>query len=311
MANITLALSSRVPKRPIRKLPAQVEVPENGTVEDAKRAIARQAGIADYNRLGLYEASTQKILKDRKASLKSLASKELLVKDLGPQADWRTVYIIEYAGPIVIHALFPYIRQYIYFFWPYVYKNETATPMSTIQWLLLTLFVAHFVKRELETIFLHKFSANTMPFFNMLRNSGFYWAFSGLLSGWDIYAPGSLADRNELGPLDYFGIALYVFGELANFNVHLHLAQLRSRGGTEKGIPSCFGSSLVTCPNYMFEVIAWIGVILISRSWSVVVFISVGISFMASWSKDKEKALRTAFPDKYKRKRYTMLPGLI
>ncbi len=83
MANITLTLTNRVPKRPIKRLPSKVDVPENGTIEDAKRAIARQAGFSDFNQLGLYVATTGAIVKDRKTSLSSLPSTELLVKDLG------------------------------------------------------------------------------------------------------------------------------------------------------------------------------------------------------------------------------------
>lgn len=183
--------------------------------------------------------------------------------------------------------------------------------MTQVQWLLFALFNMHFLKREWETLFVHKFSANTMPVSNIVRNSFFYWSTAGLLSAWHIYAPGSPADRAELGALDYAGLALFVVCEVCNWMVHQHLASLRKPGGTEKGIPNCVGSSLVTCPNYMFEVLAWVGVIMISRSFAVVIFIANGIVYMRNWSIGKEKALRAEFGDRYKKKRYTMLPGLI
>lgn len=219
--------------------------------------------------------------------------------------------MIEYFGPILFHALIPYIRPYIYQFSPYLYKSEAETPMTQVQWLLLAMFQLHFLKREYETLFVHKFSANTMPAFNIFRNSAFYWLLAGLLSALHIYAPGSLSSRDELTPLDYFGVGLFVVGETCNWIVHQHLASLRKPGGTEKGIPNCIGSNLVTSPNYMFEVMAWMGVICISRSWAVVLFIVYGIVYMRDWSRGKEKALRAEFGDRYKKKRYTMLPGLI
>jgi Predicted membrane protein len=203
------------------------------------------------------------------------------------------------------------VRPYIYRVEPFVYKSEAETPMSQVQWLLFALFHIHFLKREYETIFVHKFSANTMPARNIFRNSAFYWFLAGLLCAVDIYAPGNLADRNELGLLDYAGIAIFAIGETCNWIVHQHLASLRKPGGTERGIPNCIGSNWVTSPNYMFEVLAWVGVILVSRSWAVVVFICTGIIYMRAWSRDKEKALRKEFGDRYKKKRYTMLPGLI
>lgn len=219
--------------------------------------------------------------------------------------------MIEYLGPILFHAFIPLIRPYIYRIAPFDYKNEIETPITTVQWILFALFQIHFLKREYETVFVHKFSANTMPARNIFRNSAFYWIMAGLLCSLDVYAPGNLSARNELVPLDYLGLAIFAIGETCNWIVHQHLASLRKPGGTEKGIPNCIGSGLVTSPNYMFEVLAWVGVILISRSWAVTVFICTGIIYMRSWSRGKEKALRKEFGDRYKRKRYTMLPGLI
>ncbi|KAK4149029.1 3-oxo-5-alpha-steroid 4-dehydrogenase-domain-containing protein [Chaetomidium leptoderma] len=314
-ASLSLKLSNRAPKKPIRKLPASVELPHDATVEDAKKVVARQSGFNDYNRIGLFDPTTKLNLKNRRALLRDeagvVAAGELVVKDLGPQVAWRTVFVIEYFGPILFHALVPLVRPYIYRIAPFAYKSEAETPMTQVQWLLFALFHLHFLKREFETIFVHKFSANTMPARNIVRNSAFYWLMAGLLCALDIYAPGNMAAREELVPLDYVGIALFAVGESCNWIVHQHLASLRKPGGTEKGIPNCIGSSLVTSPNYMFEVMAWVGVILISRSWAVVLFISVGILYMRSWSRGKEKALRNEFGDRYKKKRYTMLPGLI
>lgn len=224
---------------------------------------------------------------------------------------WRTVFLIEYLGPLLLHPLFYYGRGYLAKVDPFFYKDADKTPLTLVQTTVYYMFLAHFLKRELETAFLHRFSASTMPAFNIFRNSFFYWAAAGLLCALFLYAPNSFAARDTFGVLDYAGIALYLVGETCNFVVHKHLAGLRKPGGTEKGIPNCIGSSLVTSPNYMFEVLAWVGVILVSREWSVLLFISIGISYMAPWSRQKERALRTTFGDTYKRKRYTMLPGLI
>ncbi|KAK1836119.1 3-oxo-5-alpha-steroid 4-dehydrogenase-domain-containing protein [Podospora conica] len=311
---ITLTLTARS-KKPIKKLPPTIEVPHDASVEEVKILIARETGCDDFNRIGLFDPTTNKTLKNRRALISEeagvISKKQLLVKDLGPQVAWRTVFVIEYFGPILFHVLVPLLRPYLYQFWPYVYKSEAETPMTQVQWLLCALFNIHFLKREWETLFVHKFSANTMPVSNIVRNSAFYWIMAGLLSAWHIYAPGSPADRTELGPLDYAGLAIFVVCEVCNWMVHQHLSSLRKPGGTEKGIPNCIGSSLVTCPNYMFEVLAWVGVILISRSFAVVIFIANGIVYMRSWSKGKEKALRAEFGDRYKKKRYTMIPGLI
>jgi very-long-chain enoyl-CoA reductase len=114
------------------------------------------------------------------------------------------------------------------------------------------MFVLHYVKRELETLFVHKFSASTMPFSNVFKNSAHYWILGGLNAAYWIYSPDAVAAKPLSGGLDtlavYVGVALYVFGELANAYTHIVLSNLRSRGGTERGIPHGFGFSWTTCP---------------------------------------------------------------
>lgn len=302
-----LKLVVAAPKQPVKGLPATLDIPSDATVEDLKVLIARAARISDYNRVGLFDPSTKKTLKNRRARIADepnvSAAGELLVKDLGPQLAWRTVFVVEYLGPILFHVLIVAAR-------PYIYAGGDGD-MSFAQWLSFGMIVAHFVKRELETLFVHKFSANTMPAFNIFKNSIFYWGLSGLLCAYTIYNPRSLAARANLPVVDAIATALYLFGETGNGLVHLYLSSLRSTGGTERKIPSGYGFSLVTCPNYMYEVLTWVGVILASRDWAVVVFIGVGIAQMYTWARGKESAYRKEFGDKYKKKRFVMLPGLL
>lgn len=173
------------------------------------------------------------------------------------------------------------------------------------------MFIAHFLKREYETLFVHKFSANTMPAFNIFKNSIYYWACYGVLCAYFIYSPTSLAATADQPAIDAIGALIFLFGEIGNALVHSYLSTLRSSGGTERKIPVGYGFSLVTCPNYMYEVLAWLGVIIASRDWTVALSIALGIYQMAPWAISKEKAYRKEFGDRYKKKRYSMLPGLV
>lgn len=171
--------------------------------------------------------------------------------------------------------------------------------------------VIHFVKRELETIFVHRFSAATMPIRNIFKNSAHYWILSGAnMAGW-VFAPSSSATK-PLNPLIFYvGLLLYALGEFFNLQVHLTLRGLRSSGGAERGIPEGFLFDLVTCPNYLTESVSWLGVFLISGfNWSVLVFIVASVWQMREWAIKKEKRYRKEFGDKYKKKRYTMFPGI-
>jgi len=174
------------------------------------------------------------------------------------------------------------------------------------------MIVLHFVKREYETLYIHKFSLATMPVLNIFKNSAHYWFLSGLNIAYWIYSPSSWTAKS--GPtMDYLnvaGIILYIFGEASNLHTHITLSNLRSVGGTERGIPKGYGFDLVTSPNYLFETIAWIGISLVTKSASTVIFLVIAyVGSMHPWAVKKEKALRAEFPDTYKKKRNVIVPS--
>lgn len=105
------------------------------------------------------------------------------MKNPGPQISWRTVFIVEYAGPLLIHILALLVRPYLY---PH---SSNGSQLSSTQSLAMILVVSHYLKRELEIAFVHKFSATTMPFFNLFKNSFHYWVIGGLNLAYWIYSP--------------------------------------------------------------------------------------------------------------------------
>ncbi len=173
------------------------------------------------------------------------------------------------------------------------------------------MIILHFLKREYETLFVHKFSLATMPFRNLFKNCGHYWLQSGLNIAYWIYSPRSYTALSSptIDLINYVGLFLYVFGELSNLYTHVILSNLRTRGGTERGIPKGYGFGLVTCPNYMFELVAWTGIALVTKSWSTLIFNVAAWWQMNAWAWKKEKALRAEFPGQYKKKKYVLLPS--
>ena len=197
---------------------------------------------------------------------------------------------------------------------PYLYSNpkllSSFPPPSQLQTIACALITLHYVKRELETLFVHKFSAATMPARNIFKNSFHYWVISGLFLGYFIYGPTSSAAGPIEPILTYAGVLFYIVGELGNLAAHLTLGSLRSRGGKERGIPQGWAFKLVTCPNYMFETLSWTGIALVTRSWAGLVFLAISGGQMWLWAKKKEMRYRREFGDKYKKKRSFMIPGV-
>ena len=218
------------------------------------------------------------------------------------------MYAIEYFGPILLHPLVFQLR-------PYIYSNPTPgrpfPEASATQSLSLILILLHFLKREIETIFVHRFSNATMPFLNIFKNSLYYWFPGGLFLAYLTYSPSAPAAHDIQWSLVIPGVVLYTVGELYTLYCHLYLRSLRSPGTKERRIPTAFGFSWVTSPNYMFEIFAWIGLILITKCWMTAVFLSIGTVYMISWAKKKERNYRKEFGDKYKRKRFAIMPGII
>lgn len=229
----------------------------------------------------------------------------LYAKDIGRQIAWKTVFILEYLGPIMIHVL-------VYGLFAYV----LGVPQTSTQQLALLLALLHFAKREFETLYVHKFSNSTMPFFNLFKNSGHYWILSGVLLSAFIYShdvaklqsSGAvtkfLFHVNTLPPvLQYALVGLWGFAEVSNLITHVKLSSIRSKDSKAYAIPYGYGFDLVACPNYFFESLAWTFYALLVGNWSAWLFLAVSSTQMYLWALKKNKRYLQTFGDEYKKLR--------
>ncbi|KAB8212043.1 3-oxo-5-alpha-steroid 4-dehydrogenase-domain-containing protein [Aspergillus parasiticus] len=291
--------------KPAKSLPQKVRVDPHTSTEELYDVLAQMSGLSTY-RLRITKKSDGTLVpRSKKTTIDEAGVKDMAVvtvKDLGPQISWRAVFIVEYLASVFIPGLFLFQLR------PYLYSNYDSIPEpSSVQLLLCALLTIHFLKREYESIFVHRFSNATMPARKIVLNSGYYCVMSGNMAYWT-FRPDA-TPRNPA--LLCAGLVLFAFGELANLNTHFVLRDLRRPGTPERGVPYGFGFGVVTCPNYFFEIIAWIGIWLVSGlSWSILIFIIIGSVQMAIWAKKKEHRYRKEFGDKYKVKRFVMLPGI-
>ncbi|KAI5853094.1 3-oxo-5-alpha-steroid 4-dehydrogenase-domain-containing protein [Morchella snyderi] len=332
-----ISLQIRPRGRPIKKLPSSIEIDlATCTTESLYTRLSAITGLS-RDRLRLTKGSDGSVIAVKKDSGKDVMAEELglledsmiFAKDLGPQIDWRTVFQIEYLGPLIMHPLaLLYLRPYLYSnsplnplsHIPYFPTADVIPPATTVQNVLCVLTTLHFVKREFETTFVHRFSANTMPFNYVYRNSAHYWILSGILMALFFYTPAPTTAgswwpssfRAENNPVVlYGGIALWVFAQLSNLATHMTLRSLRPEGSTKRAIPTGYGFNTVTCPNYSFEILGWLAVWLISGgNWSVGLFIAVGGFTMAKWAMKKERRYRKEFGSAYKKKK-VMIPCIL
>lgn len=243
----------------------------------------------------------------------STKSITLYTKDLGPQIAWRTVFIIEYFGPILIHPIF--------YLFSSIYGQGSFTHTHT-QFVAYLLVLLHFLKREYETVFVHKFSNATMPVFNIFKNSSHYWILSGFNLSFFIYGP-TTDDSSSVRKLlfyvndfpdyvNYTLAGLWLFAEISNLATHLNLASLRSASNTKNYvIPYGYGFDWVSCPNYFFESLSWLFYALLVGNWSSWVFLTIATGQMWLWAIKKHKRYLKTFGDDYKKlKRKVYVPFL-
>lgn len=304
MASASLTLIVRPRGKPIRGLPEEIVIDPKDSVAGLYKRIAASSK-SSIHRLKITKGSDGSaipisgVLTIEQTGLRNKSTID--VKDLGPQIAWRTVFIVEYLGPLLFHPLLYYLRPIIY--------NTSEAP-SELQTLSLILISLHFIKREYETLFVHRFSLATMPARNIFKNSAHYWLFAGLNIAYWTYAPSAPTAQWPNPLVKYAGIALFIVGELGNFSTHLTLRNLRRPGSTDRGVPDGASFKLVTCPNYMFETIAWVGIWMVNWSLSTAVFLVLAVAQMSLWARKKEMKYRKEFGDRYKRKRFFIFPGV-
>ncbi|PRP75951.1 CRE-ART-1 protein [Planoprotostelium fungivorum] len=277
-----------------RKSLAVLSLDENTTV--------RQLKIAFNTVQQRFTTEQGAPLGDDGAILSSLGFKDgqkvtLTFKDLGPQIGWQTVFLIEYAGPIFIYFFFFLRPSFIY----------SEAPTTTLQKIAFVAWIFHFVKREFETLFVHRFSSETMPLSNLWKNCMYYWSFA-LVNGFLINRSGFGENSGFLSIL--LPLLIFIAAEAGNGVTHLQLRNLRPAGTRKRGIPRGGLFNYVTCPNYTCEILSWIAFSLMTGSIGSWLFTLVGAGQMFLWAKTKHLRYRKEFAD-YPKSRKILVPFVL
>lgn len=285
------------------------DVDKSSTIGHIKKLIARQKPSLYPERISLRSEAKGKSLSDSlKINDAQLTNGQLYFKDLGPQIGWSTVFLCEYAGPLFCYMI-TYLRPSI------LYGSKAASAdyhyavkLAAICWSF------HYAKRILETIFVHRFSHATMPIMNLFKNCTYYWGFAffvGYYINHPLYTSAYFKDLQI-----YAGLLGFILSELGNFSIHIALRNLRPAGTTERKIPRptpnpfTFLFNLVSCPNYTYEITAWVSFSLMTQAMPALLFTLAGGGQMIIWALGKHRNYRKEFSN-YPRGRKSIIPFVI
>jgi very-long-chain enoyl-CoA reductase len=205
------------------------------------------------------------------------------LKNLGTQLPYRLLFLSEYFGPIPIMAFFGTRPELIYG------AGASELPRSNAFSLAMWAFILHFVKRELETLFLHKFSKPSVPLAVFVRNNIYYWGFAALVA-YFVCHPAASSIPDDMATMYAAAMGLM---ELGNFTVHSWFAsQRKADKDASRPVPSG-ALFFVSCPNYFFEMMSWVFFSLLANNhpaaWA---FTVAGAGQMAQWAMERHKAYR-------------------
>ena len=264
---------------------------------ELRTSISRWTRLS-VHRISLKQGTTTR-LNDMRASLGDAllidnGEASVTVRDLGPQFSYRGVFVVEYAGPLVIMLWFASRPALVYG------DGATGGEWAWSARLGVACWLIHFAKRELETFFVHQFSRATMPLANLFKNSIYYWTFAAVV-GFTLCHPMYVAAADWAS---YGALLAWIACQVWNFSVHVALrragnahrrAQAQATGGANNAKvrrrpPSGPLFARVSCPNYTAEVGGWLAFSVMTNTFYGYVFTAVGLAQMAVWARKKHRA---------------------
>lgn len=286
-------------------------IANTSNVKTIKDIIHQKYPKYNPNRQSLRLEPKSKSLKDEDV-LNNLSlgnGNSLYFKDLGPQIPWSTVFYCEYSGPLIAYLLF-------YFKIIDVYGDNGKARKDVLMVVKLAAFchTFHYVKRILETKFIHRFSHNAMPLRNLFKNTSYYTLFGAWIAYFinhPLYTPPKFGDMQV-----YIALVVFAFCEMGNFSIHIALKNLRPSGSKERKVPYPTANpftllfNYVSCPNYTYEVCSWIAFSVMTQSFVGALFTLAGFLQMAIWALGKHRNYIREFSN-YPRKRKAIIPFLL
>ena len=177
---------------------------------------------------------------------------------------------------------------------------------SATAWLLMVVWQLHYAHRAFIYPLRKRSDGRRMPWAIVTMALLFNGVNSALI-GWEVfvfrsYGPEWLSDPRFLG-----GMALFAAGYAINKHSDRVLRNLRAPGETGHKVPHGGLYRWVSCPNYLGEILEWIGFAIATWSLAGLAFAVWTIANLAPRALDHHRWYRERFPD-YPPERRALLP---
>lgn len=206
-----------------------------------------------------------------------------------PSSGGPTSMVPSRLGMLIIYVPATIVALFCQIVLPSFWHDVLATPAG---WLV----IAHFLKRDLEVLFLHKYSGHTE--LGTARLIGFAYAMTSFMICMVATSEPSSLNR-------HLGIGLFGIGSIGNLYHHYLLAQLRpatknnNTSSNKKYVAPNGGLfEYVAAPHYLFELIAWLGIAICSEQLTAYLNLLSMTCYLAARSRNQNNWNKSKFDDK-------------
>lgn len=180
---------------------------------------------------------------------------------------------------------------------------------SGLSWLLLALWLIHYTHRTFVYPFRMRMGGRSMPLVIALMGAATNLVINWLIFRWHF----GLGPVEAVGPADLWriGAGLVLFAAGLALNLHSDAVLRRLRGPGESGyrIPQGGLHRWVSCPNYLGEIIEWVGFAVCAASPAALAFLAWTLANLVPRARDHHRWYRRTFPD-YPVERRRLVPWL-
>jgi 3-oxo-5-alpha-steroid 4-dehydrogenase 1 len=212
----------------------------------------------------------------------------------GPSVASRTGWVLMESPSVIVFAAV------------YAVGDLRAEPVPLV---LLAAWMLHYVRRTFVYPFKLRSAGRPMPLSIVAMGFFFNLVNASLNARW-ISQLGPYAGGAGGGLWLWIGTAVFVGGWMLNGSSDRRLIRLRAPGDAGYRIPHGGGFRFVTCPNYLGEIIEWVGWAVASRSPAALAFAVFTVANLAPRAVAHHRWYRREFPD-YPPRRKALIPFLL